>query len=300
MPTFRRGGSRARSRDGRTGIRPGVSSSSSRQRSRRARCAFPWFRASGSTQTCWSCMALGVHAEASALKRIVPFSPRSTTGRRRSAPACASESRPDRRGAGRCRAPPRARRRRPARAARGRPASPRAGRCRPAQAGPRSRRRAGRDGPRAARGMAGAQPPPRARPTASSLADDHPRAASRRAGEGAAAPSGRDDVHARRGRAPQRSARPIALERPMKRAEVPRRGDVLEEDTRSTGSARAERRGLPGSKRSRRVELCTQRRSRHRTQGRGPVGFRRADPRPRRARRLRRGVPAARRSAPRR
>ena len=72
---FRRGGSRARSRDGRTGTRPGSPRAAGGQRSRRARCAFPWFRASGSTQTCWSWTALGVHADASALNRIVSVLP---------------------------------------------------------------------------------------------------------------------------------------------------------------------------------------------------------------------------------
>ena len=50
----------------------GTSASSNRMRSRRARSAYPRRRTGGSTQTCWSCTALGVHADASALKRITP------------------------------------------------------------------------------------------------------------------------------------------------------------------------------------------------------------------------------------
>ena len=55
----------------------GVRSSRSRQRSLSPRVALPCRRASGSTHTCWSWTALGVHAEASALNRIVPFSTQS-------------------------------------------------------------------------------------------------------------------------------------------------------------------------------------------------------------------------------
>ena len=56
--------------------------SSSRQRSRMPRCAYPRPRTDGSTHTCWICTVDGVHAEASALKRIV--SPSSHTQERRS------------------------------------------------------------------------------------------------------------------------------------------------------------------------------------------------------------------------
>src|SRR5947209_5030723 len=38
------------------------------------RCAFLRIRTAGSTHTCWICTAAGVHADASALNRIVPFS----------------------------------------------------------------------------------------------------------------------------------------------------------------------------------------------------------------------------------
>ena len=70
----RRRGSPARSPDGRRGRRAAPARAACRQRSRIPRWAFLRPRALGSTQTCWSCTRVGVHADASALNRIVPSS----------------------------------------------------------------------------------------------------------------------------------------------------------------------------------------------------------------------------------
>ena len=70
----RRARSPARSRRGRRGRRVGTRSSSSRTRSRSPRSPLPTPRATGSAHTCWSWTASGVHADASALKRMTPSS----------------------------------------------------------------------------------------------------------------------------------------------------------------------------------------------------------------------------------
>ena len=213
-------------------------------RSRSARGRVPLPRTAGSTQTCCSCTASGVHAEASALKRITPFSihaherPSSICARRPPAEAVGiALERVDRQllhvGARAGRDEQR----------RGRQRSPRGARCRPAPAAPRSRRRAGRDGPRAGVAhLAPARVPElvdRALPRRSPSA---PRSA-RGVGEGPAADARTERRSRRRGRA--RRARPSSVERREPAQAAPR--DVLEEHALD----RVSRRSTRGSARSR-------------------------------------------------
>ena len=161
------------------------------------------------------------------LERITRPRPTATSAPPRSAPACASESRSGRvrsgstpssswcaaAHAGTSRSRSRERRRPQARLP-------------PARAARRSRRRAGRGGPRAARGKL-RRAASQSSPTAPCLADQHPRARPRREiRERAAAAARRDDVRAEvaeRRRAPRRSAQ-------RREPAVPPSGDVLEED----------------------------------------------------------------------
>ncbi len=73
----RRAGSRRRCRPGRRGRRSAPARAAAGSGRAGPRPAFPARRASGSVQTCCSCTACGVHADASALKRITPSSSQS-------------------------------------------------------------------------------------------------------------------------------------------------------------------------------------------------------------------------------
>ena len=126
----------------------GVLSRRIRQRWRSPRLGMSWLRAAGSTQTCWSWTALGVQAEASALKRIVPSSAHSHDRRSWIWPRVRLGTRRDRARADPRRAPRGVSPRRRATAGRCPRRGP-AARCPHRQAAGRARRRVAPAGPRA-------------------------------------------------------------------------------------------------------------------------------------------------------